>query len=88
MKGLVDKIKAYFNTFNFESLINLFNRLKTSIDLIINSLGKIIKWFLVEILDLLAYWTISNLLPAFLNLIADTLDFFDSILEVFMTLGG
>lgn len=88
MKKLTDKIKAYFNTFNFESLIQSFNRLKKSVEPIVNNLGKIIKWFLVEILDPLAHWTISDLLPAFLNLIAGALDFLNPILEVFMSLGS
>lgn len=88
MKKLTDKIKAYFNTFNFEPLIQSFNRLKKSVEPIINNLGKIIKWFLVEILDPLAHWTISDLLPAFLNLIAGALDFLNPILEVFMSLGS
>lgn len=88
MKGLVDKIKAYINTFNFEPLINSFNRLKKSVEPIVKNLGKIIKWFLVEILDPLAHWTISDLLPAFLNLLAGALDFLNPILEVFMSLGS
>ena len=88
MKKLVDNIKAYINTFNFEPLINSFNKLKKSIEPIVNNLGKVIKWFLVEILDPLAHWTISDLLPAFLNLIAGALDFLNPILEVFMSLGS
>lgn len=88
MKNLTDKIKAYFKTFNFEPLIKSFNKLKQSVEPIINNLGKIIKWFLVEILDPLAHWTISDLLPAFLNLVAGALDFLNPILEVFMSLGS
>lgn len=88
MKKLTDKIKEYFNTFNFEPLIQSFNRLKKSIEHIVNNLGKIIKWFLVEILDPLAHWTISDLLPGFINLIAGALDFLNPILEVFMSLGS
>ena len=88
MKKLVDNIKAYINTFNFEPLIKSFNRLKKSVEPIVNNLGKIIKWFLVEILDPLAHWTISDLLPAFLNLLAGVLDFLNPILEVFMSLGS
>ena len=88
MKKLVDNIKAYINTFNFEPLINSFNKLKKSIEPIVNNLGKVIKWFLVEILDPLAHWTISDLLPAFLNLIAGALNFLNPILEVFMSLGS
>lgn len=88
MKKFVDNIKAYINTFNFEPLINSFNRLKKSVEPIVNNIGKIIKWFLVEILDPLAHWTISDLLPAFLNLLAGALDFLNPILEVFMSLGA
>lgn len=87
MKKLIDNIKAYFKTFNFEPLIASFNKVKTAIEPIINNLGKIIKWFLVEILDPLAHWTISDLLPAFLNLLAGALNFLNPILEVFMSLG-
>jgi hypothetical protein len=87
MKKLVDKIKSYFNTFNFEPLIQSFNKVKSSVEPTINNLGKIIKWFFVEILNPLAHWTISDLLPAFLNLLAGALDFLNPILEVFMSLG-
>lgn len=87
MKKLIDNIKAYIKTFDFNPLIQSFNKLKKSIEPIINNLGKIIKWFLVEILDPLAHWTISNFIPAFLNLLAGALDFLNPILEVFMSLG-
>ena len=88
MKELVNKIKAYFKTFNFEPLIQSFNKAKKAVEPIINNLGKIIKWFLVEILDPLAHWTISDLLPAFLNLLSGALVFLNPILEVFMSLGS
>ena len=88
MKNLVDRIKAYCSTFNFEPLIRSFDRLKQSVEPIVNNIGKIIKWFLVEILDPLAHWTISDLLPAFLNLLAGALDFLNPILEVFMNVGA
>ena len=87
MKKLVDKIKAYFSTFNFEPLIQSFDRLKKSVEPIVENLGKILKWFLTDILDPLAHWTISDLLPAFLNLVAGALDFLNPILEVFMDAG-
>ena len=87
MQNLVDKIKTYFSTFNFEPLIQSFDRLKKSVEPIVNNLGKIIKWFLTDILDPLAHWTISDLLPAFINLVAGALDFLNPILEVFMDAG-
>lgn len=88
MKNLTDKIKSYFSTFNFEPLIQSFNKVKKAVEPIVNNLGKIIKWFLVEILDPLAHWTVSDLLPAFLNLLAGALNFLNPILEVFMSLGS
>ena len=88
MKKLVDKIKAYFATFNFDPLINSFNRVKTAVEPIVRNLGKAIKWFLVEILDPLAHWAISDLIPAFLNLLAGALNFLNPILEVLMSLGA
>ena len=87
MKKLVDRIKGYINSFNFKPLLESFDRLKTSIEPIINNVGKVIKWFLVEILDPLAHWAISDLIPAFLNLLAGALDVINPILEVFIDLG-
>ncbi|GAB6170089.1 hypothetical protein JCM1393_25490 [Clostridium carnis] len=87
MKLLVDRIKDYFKTFNFQPLIESFNKVKVAATPIVNNLGKILKWFFVEILDPLAHWTISDLLPAFFNLLAGALDFLNPILEVFMSLG-
>lgn len=88
MKKVTDKIKAYFATFNFEPLIQSFDKVKSAVEPIVNNLGKIIKWFLVEILDPLAHWTISDLLPAFLNLLAGALKVLNPILEIFMSLGA
>lgn len=87
MKKLVDKIKGYINSFDFKPLLQSFNRLKTSVEPIIDNVGKVIKWFLVEILDPLAHWAISDLIPAFLNLLAGALDVINPILEVFIELG-
>lgn len=87
MKKLVYRIKGYINSFNFKPLLESFDRLKTSIEPIINNVGKVIKWFLVEILDPLAHWAISDLIPAFLNLLAGALDVINPILEVFIDLG-
>lgn len=88
MKRMLDNIKAYIGTFDFNPLIQSFTRLKQSAEPIINNLGKVLKWLFVEILDPLAHWTISDFLPAFLNLLAGALDFLNPILEVFMSLGA
>lgn len=86
MKAFVDKIKSYFKTFDFSNLSKAFDRLKNSVTPTINTIGKVIKWLLENILDPLAKWTISDLLPAFFDLLAETLDFLNPILEVFLEL--
>lgn len=88
MKAFVDKIKSYFKAFDFSNLANAFNRLRDSVNPTINIIGNAIRWLLENILDPLAKWTISDLLPAFFNLLAGTLDFINPILEVFLELVG
>ena len=87
MKKLTDKIKEYFNTFNFNPLIQSFEKLKSVAEPIVINIGEIIKWFLIDILNPLAHWTISDLIPAFLELIAGALKVLNPVLEVFMSLG-
>lgn len=87
MQKLTDKIKAYFGTFDFNPLIQSFNKIKEAVEPILNNIGKVIKWFLTEILDPLAHWTIEDALPAFLNVVAGALEVLNPILEVFMDAG-
>lgn len=87
MQKLTDKIKAYFGTFDFNPLIQSFNKIKEAVEPILNNIGKVIKWFLTEILDPLAHWTIEDALPAFLNVVSGALEVLNPILEVFMDAG-
>lgn len=87
MQKLTDKIKAYFGTFDFNPLVQSFNKIKEAVEPILNNIGKVIKWFLTEILDPLAHWTIEDALPAFLNVVAGALEVLNPILEVFMDAG-
>lgn len=88
MKGLVDRIKAYFSDISFTPLINSFKNLKSSITPIVNNLGKSLKWFMDKILKPLTKWTIEDALPAFFNLLSSALKVLNPILEVFMDLGA
>ena len=88
MNSLTDKIKAWIDTFDFQPLIKQFNNLKSAVTPIINNLGKIIKWFLVEILNPLAHWTIEDALPAFFRVLAGVLKVLNPILEAFMEVGN
>lgn len=88
MKNLLDRIKRYFSDISFTPLINSFKNLKSSVTPIVNNLGKILKWFMDNILRPLAEWTIEDALPAFFNLLSKALDILNPILEVFMDLGA
>ena len=88
MKGLVDRIKAYFSDISFTPLINSFKNLKSSITPIVNNLAKSLKWFMDKILKPLTKWTIEDALPAFFNLLSGALRVLNPILEVFMDLGA
>ena len=88
MKGLVNRIKAYFSDISFTPLINSFKNLKSSITPIVNNLAKSLKWFMDKILKPLTKWTIEDALPAFFNLLSGALKVLNPILEVFMDLGA
>ena len=88
MKNLLDRIKRYFSDISFTPLINSFKNLKSSVTPIVNNLGKILKWFMDNILRPLAEWTIEDALPAFFNLLSGALRVLNPILEVFMDLGA
>ncbi|WP_099313691.1 phage tail protein [Clostridium paraputrificum] len=88
MKSLVDRIKRYLSDISFVPLINSFKNLKSAIVPIVNNLGKILKWFMDNILKPLTKWTIEDALPAFFNLLSGALRALNPILEVFMDLGA
>lgn len=82
MKLLTDKIKGYFGTFDFSNLIKAFGKVKKAVLPIIDTIGQGLKWFLYNVLDPLAHWTISNLLPAFLDVLAGALTILNPILSI------
>lgn len=73
VSGTVDKIMKYINplkNIKFDNLINSFTKLKKSIEPIINTIGHGLEWFYFNILVPLAKWTIEDILPSFLNILA------------------
>lgn len=82
-KSLADRIKAYFGTFDFSNLINAFSRVRDAAMPIIDNIGQGLKWFFDNVLDPLAHWTISDLLPAFLDVLAGVLKVINPLLESF-----
>jgi len=87
LTGWADKIKTWVNSINFLPLINSFNGLKESISPIIDKIGAVINWLLVNILAPLAQWTIEDALPAFFRVLAGAFDVLNPILQSFMDLG-
>ncbi|MEG2919153.1 MAG: hypothetical protein RR851_14620, partial [Clostridium sp.] len=86
MGGFVGDIVSWFKSIDLSPLVNSFDRLKKSVEPIVNTLGKALKWFLTDILGPLAKWTIEDALPAFFNLLAGTMNFLNPILESFLRL--
>lgn len=82
ISSVVEKVKELFKPLE-KACASLWN----SVEPVINNVGRILKWFLKEILAPLAAWTISDLLPAFLEVLAGAFDILNPILEVFMDLG-
>ena len=73
VSGTVDKIMKYINplkNIKFDNLINSFTKLKKSIEPIINTIGHGLEWLYFNILVPLAKWTIEDILPSFLNILA------------------
>ncbi|MDB8553249.1 hypothetical protein [Turicibacter sanguinis] len=87
-KSIVDKINEFFNGIDFIPLKNSFIELKAAIAPIIENIGKIISWFMENILQPLSEWVIEDALPAFFNVLAGVFKVLNPLLEVFMDLGS
>lgn len=75
-----------FNNINFGPLIESFNRIKEAAQPIINDVKDGLKWLLDNVLLPLAQWTIQDLLPAFLNLVAGALKVLNPLIDAFKPL--
>ena len=83
MKESVSDISNIFGDIDFTPLINSFNRLKEAAEPIITNIKDGLKWFYDNVLVPLAKWTIQDLLPAFLNLLAGALKILNPLIEAF-----
>ncbi len=82
------KIKEFFSSIDYTPLKNSFEGLKNSITPIVENIGKVLGWFIENILGPLTRWTIQDFLPAFFNLLAGAFDVLNPVLESFMRLGS
>ena len=82
---LLDKVERFKKL--LEPVIDAFNRLKTAVAPFAQNVGNGLKWFYVNVLVPLGQWTITNLIPSFLNLLGSAIGVLNSILIVFQPLG-
>lgn len=83
LKKQASDIGKIFGDINFEPLINSFNKVKEAAQPLITTIKDGLKWLYDNVLVPLAQWTIQDLLPAFLNLIAGALKVLNPLIEAF-----
>nr|DAQ42609.1 MAG TPA: minor tail protein [Caudoviricetes sp.] len=83
LKKQASDIGKIFGDINFEPLINSFNKVKESAQPLITTIKDGLKWLYDNVLVPLAKWTIQDLLPAFLNLIAGALTVLNPLITAF-----
>lgn len=83
-------LEAAVNKFKdiFRPVIESFENLKIAVQPLVDNIGKILKWFWDEILVPFGTWTISEVIPAFFNILAGAFKILNPVLESFMRLGS
>ena len=74
-------VQAWLNTFNFNPLIESFKRFGSAISTALQPVGKLIGWFLKDVLDPLAHFTIESILPNFFDTLSGILEILSPILK-------
>lgn len=83
LKKQASDIGKIFGDINFDPLINSFNKVKDAAQPLITTIKDGLKWLYDNVLVPLAKWTIQDLLPAFLNLIAGALTVLNPLITAF-----
>lgn len=83
LKKQASDIGKIFGNINFEPLINSFNKVKEAAQPLITTIKEGLKWLYDNVLVPLAKWTIQDLLPAFLNLVAGALTVLNPLITAF-----
>lgn len=84
VSATVDKIRKYIEplqNISFDNLINAFNNLKDAVSGITSNIFEGLSWAYFNILVPLAKWTIEDVLPAFLNILAGALNVVNQAIE-------
>lgn len=83
LKKQASDIGKIFGDINFEPLINSFNKVKEAAQPLITTIKDGLKWLYDNVLVPLAKWTIQDLLPAFLDLVAGALTVLNPLITAF-----
>ena len=83
------KVEAWVAKFKdlFKPLTEAWENVKIALQPIIETVGSALMWFYDSVLVPFSTWTISDLIPAFLNVLAGVLNILSPILDVFVSLG-
>jgi len=84
-EGLLDKVERFKDL--LQPAIDAFDRLKEAAAPFAENVGEGLKWFYDNVLVPLGQWTITNLMPSFLNLLGSAIGVLNSVLIVFQPLG-
>lgn len=86
-KNMINGIKKYFGNINLkpliDSLTNVYNAAKPIVQTLFSGLG----WAFENIFVPISKWTIEDVLPAFLNILAGALKILNPIIKGFMGVG-
>lgn len=84
LEKVLQRLKQTADSLDFTNLNNSLDRLKTSLGAFNANLGKGLRWLYDNVLEPLAKWTISQLLPAFLNVLSGAISVVNSVIQVAM----
>jgi len=82
---LIDKVEKFKEL--LEPVINAFDRLKIAVAPFAENVGTGLKWMYDNVLVPFAGWTISNLIPSFLDMLGVSIGVLNSVIEVFKPYG-
>lgn len=78
-KHIISSVKDWAKNLDFEPLKKSFDRLKESVDPIIDKIGAGLSWFFDEILLPLGKWTIEEGVPAFFDALSGVISLIDAV---------
>lgn len=84
-KGIAKTIESIKK--NLEPLLKALDRLKTAIAPFAKNIGQGLKWFLDNVIIPLGKWTITELIPNFLDALGAAIGVVNSVIEVFKPYG-